>query len=137
MFNDKELMHNPIFLSGKSEVATKEDLPFSQDLLDTPIAHKDSCASMAANMIGVRKQIIVFDNEGTYMIMLTQRLSKSQGRMIPKKVVFLYSAILANANAIRPSKFSGKPQDFKTESKPSLAGQRKSPSIKSIIAIAC
>ena len=76
MFNDKELMHDPIFLAGKVEVSTKEDLPIVQDLLDTPIAHKDSCASMAARMIGVRKQIIVFDNEGTYMIMLTQRLSK-------------------------------------------------------------
>ena len=76
MFNDKELMHDPIFLTGKVEVSTKEDLPIVQDLLDTPIAHKDSCASMAASMIGVRKQIIVFDNEGTYMIMLTQRLSK-------------------------------------------------------------
>lgn len=76
MFNDKELMHNPIFLSGKSEVATKEDLPFSQDLLDTPIAHKDSCASMAANMIGVRKRIIVFDNEGTYMTLFNSEIIK-------------------------------------------------------------
>ena len=31
----KELMHDPIFLAGKSEVATKEDLQIAQDLLDT------------------------------------------------------------------------------------------------------
>ena len=31
----KELMHDPIFLAGKSEVATKEDLQVAQDLLDT------------------------------------------------------------------------------------------------------
>ena len=31
----KELMHDPIFLAGKSEVATKEDLHVAQDLLDT------------------------------------------------------------------------------------------------------
>ena len=31
----KELMHDPIFLAGKSEIATKEDLPIAQDLLDT------------------------------------------------------------------------------------------------------
>ena len=38
----KELMHDPIFLAGKSEAATKEDLPIVRDLLDTLMAHKDS-----------------------------------------------------------------------------------------------
>ena len=33
----KELMHDPIFLAGKSEVATKEDLQVAQDLLDVLI----------------------------------------------------------------------------------------------------
>ena len=46
----KELVHDPIFLAGKSEIATKEDLQVAQDLLDTLIAHKKSCVSMAANM---------------------------------------------------------------------------------------
>ena len=50
----KELIHDPIFLAGKSEVATKEDLPIVQDLLDTLMAHKDSCVGMATNMIGVK-----------------------------------------------------------------------------------
>ena len=36
----KELMHDPIFLAGKSEVATKEDLQVAQDLLDTLMAHR-------------------------------------------------------------------------------------------------
>lgn len=49
----KEFMHDPIFLAGKSESATKEDLSIAQDLLDTLMAHKDSCVRMAANMIGV------------------------------------------------------------------------------------
>ena len=65
----KPLTHDPIFLSLKSEVATKEDSQIAQDLLDTLIAHKDGCVGMAANMIGVRKRIIAFDNEGTYMVM--------------------------------------------------------------------
>ena len=51
----KELMHDPIFLAGKSEVATKEDLQVAQDLLDTLMAHRESCVGMAANMIGMRK----------------------------------------------------------------------------------
>ena len=72
----KELMHDPIFLSMKSEVATKEDLQVAKDLLDTLIAHKDGCVGMAANMIGVRKRIIAFDNEGTYMVMFNPQIIK-------------------------------------------------------------
>ncbi len=71
-----ELMHDPIFLAGKSEAATKEDLQVDQDLLDPLIANKDSCVGMAANMIGVRKRIIVFDNEATYMIMFNPEIIK-------------------------------------------------------------
>lgn len=70
----KELMHDPIFLSLKSEVATKEDLQVAEDLLDTLIAHKDGCVGMAANMIGVRKRIIAFDNEGAYMTMFNPEI---------------------------------------------------------------
>lgn len=51
----KELMHDPIFLAGKSEVATKGDMQVAQDLLDTLIAHKDNCVGMAANMITHRR----------------------------------------------------------------------------------
>lgn len=72
----KELMHDPIFLSLKSEVATKEDLQIAEDLLDTLIVHKDGCVGMAANMIGVRKRIIAFDNEGTYMVMFNPQIIK-------------------------------------------------------------
>ena len=72
----KELIHDPIFLSLKSEVATKEDLQVAEDLLDTLIAHKDGCVGMAANMIGVRKRIITFDNEGTYLVMFNPEIIK-------------------------------------------------------------
>lgn len=72
----KELIHDPIFLSLKSEVATKEDLQVAEDLLDTLIAHKDGCVGMAANMIGVCKRIIAFDNEGTYIVMFNPEIIK-------------------------------------------------------------
>ena len=72
----KELMHDPIFLEGKSEVATIEDLQTAQDLLDTLTAHKESCVGMAANMIGVKKRIIAFDNEGKYMVMFNPEIIK-------------------------------------------------------------
>ena len=72
----RELIHDPIFLGVKSEMATKDDLQVAQDLLDTLIANKDGCVGMAANMIGVRKRIIVFDNEGTYMTMFNPKIIK-------------------------------------------------------------
>ena len=75
----KELMHDPNFLGGKSEVATIEDLQTAQDLLDTLTAHKDSCVGMAANMIGVKKRIIAFDNEGKYMVMFNPEIIKKSG----------------------------------------------------------
>ena len=79
----KEIMHDPIFLAGKSEVATKEDLQVAQDLLDTLIAHKDSCVGMAANMIGVKKRIIAFLDESgrapTYTVMLNPEIIKKDG----------------------------------------------------------
>ena len=66
----RPLMHDPLFLGLSSESATQADAPVAQDLLDTLMAHKDACVGMAANMIGVTKRIIVFDNEGSYMTML-------------------------------------------------------------------
>ena len=75
----RELMHDPIFLAQKSSPATAEDLEVARDLLDTLLAHKDACVGMAANMIGVTKRIIVFDNEGTPMVMLNPVILKADG----------------------------------------------------------
>lgn len=73
----KEVVHDPILLGAKSEPATKEDLQVAQDLLDTLIANKDACVGIAANMIGIRKRIIVFDNEGTYITMFNPEIIKA------------------------------------------------------------
>ena len=75
----KEVVHDPIFLGGRSEPATKDDLPVARDLLDTLIANKEGCVGMAANMIGVRKRIIVFDNDGSYMTMFNPEILKTSG----------------------------------------------------------
>lgn len=79
----KELMHDPIFLAGKSEVATKEDLPVAQNLLDTLMAHKETCVGMAANMIGVKKRIIAFLDESgrtpVYTVMLNPEIIRKDG----------------------------------------------------------
>ena len=126
----KEVIHDPIFLGVKSEKATKEDSQVVQYLLDTLIANKDSCVGMVANMIGVRKRIIVFDNEGTYMTMFNPEIIKKSGLYDTEASVFLFSAALVNASAIRPSKCSGKPPNSKLESKLLQAGRRKSFSTK-------
>lgn len=76
----KELIHDPIFLVRKSSPATAEDLPTVQDLLDTLVAHRQTCVGMAANMIGVCKRIIAFDCDGTYMVMLNPRIVKRSGQ---------------------------------------------------------
>ena len=70
----REMMHDPIFLAQKSAPATKEDLDVARDLVDTLLAHKDTCVGMAANMIGVCKRIIVFDNGGVPMVMLNPEI---------------------------------------------------------------
>lgn len=75
----KELMHDTFFLSMKASDATEEDLGTAQDLLDTLIAHNDECVGMAANMIGVKKRIIAFDNNGKYMLMLNPEIIKCEG----------------------------------------------------------
>ena len=73
----RELMHDPLFLARKSAPAGAEDLDVARDLLDTLQFHKDSCVGMAANMIGVTKRIIAFDNGGSYMVMLNPVILKS------------------------------------------------------------
>ena len=70
----KELVHDPIFLGQKSETATIMDLHTAKDLIDTLTAHKDTCVGMAANMIGVKKRIICFDNEETFMTMFNPEI---------------------------------------------------------------
>lgn len=85
----KELIHDTIFLAGKSETATKYDLSVARDLLDTLMAHKESCVGMAANMIGVRKNIIAFlDDSGqapTYTVMLNPEIIKKDGAYITEE----------------------------------------------------
>ena len=72
-------MKDPIFLAQKSQKARAEDLPVAQDLLETLIAHADGCVGMAANMIGVNKCIIAFNDEGSYTLMLNPVIKKFSG----------------------------------------------------------
>lgn len=68
------IVHDPILLARKSTPAGREDLSTAQDLLDTLAAHREECVGMAANMIGVTKNIIAFDCDGSYMVMLNPEI---------------------------------------------------------------
>ena len=73
----RELVHDPILLARKSLPATAEDLETAYDLLDTLKAHREGCVGMAANMIGVCKRIIVFDDNGKLSLMLNPEIIKA------------------------------------------------------------
>ena len=66
----KPIMRDVLFLGQKSIPATEEDLQVGRDLQDTLAANREACVGMAANMIGVNKRIIVFDNDGAHQVML-------------------------------------------------------------------
>ena len=75
----REICRDEAFLSQKSQPAGPEDLKTAADLLETLMHHKDGCVGMAANMIGVNKRIIVFDNEGAYLVMFNPEIVKKFG----------------------------------------------------------
>ncbi len=75
----KEVVHDPIFLGQKSLPATAEDISVADDLLDTLKANADRCVGMAANMIGIKKCIIVFDDNGKYSEMFNPVIIDQSG----------------------------------------------------------
>lgn len=75
----KPIMKDQFFLQQVSKPATADDLPTVCDLRDTLQAHAAECVGMAANMIGVRKRIIVFDDDGKLTVMLNPQLLSKAG----------------------------------------------------------
>lgn len=72
----REIMRDEAFLFQRAELASPEDLEVARDLLDTLAAHREGCVGMAANMIGVNKRVIVFDNEGTDTVLFNPEIVK-------------------------------------------------------------
>ena len=75
----REIMRDPLFLAVPSQTATAQDVPVLQDLLDTLRANKERCVGMAANMIGVHKNIIAFLDGRVYMGMMNPEIVKAEG----------------------------------------------------------
>ena len=70
----REICRDVIFLGKKSEPATKEDLSVAKDLLDTLAANREHCVGMAANMIGISKNIIVVNVGFMDLIMMNPKI---------------------------------------------------------------
>ncbi len=75
----RAIVTSPVLLSMPSVDATPEDAGVGQDLIDTLAAHKDGCVGLAANMIGVRKRIIVASDEGTPLLMYNPEIVEASG----------------------------------------------------------
>ena len=72
----QDICKDEAFLAQKAESAAPDDIQVAADLLETLKHHKDGCVGMAANMIGVCKRIIAFDNEGEYLVMFNPVIVK-------------------------------------------------------------
>ena len=75
----KKIVRDPLFLAQKSVDATEADRQVVIDLLDTLRANLDCCVGMAANMIGVRKNIIVVAAELFQFAMINPVITKKSG----------------------------------------------------------
>ena len=76
----KQIVRDPLFLQQKSEPATKADKQVIVDLMDTLKANQDRCVGMAANMIGVKKQIIVVAAGSFIFPMINPVITKKTGK---------------------------------------------------------
>jgi len=75
----RELMHDPLFLARRARPAGKEDIPIAADLLQTLLAHRDTCVGMAGNMIGESVAVIAFFDGESPMVMYNPEILKGEG----------------------------------------------------------
>ena len=55
----RTIVKDIFFLGQKSEPATKSDISVGKDLQDTLEVNRAGCVGMAANMIGIKKRVII------------------------------------------------------------------------------
>ena len=75
----RDIVRDAFFLAQPSALAERRDVTIATDLIDTLKANTDRCVGLAANMIGVNKRIIAFDNEGEYMVMFNPSIVRQSG----------------------------------------------------------
>lgn len=77
----KEIISDQFILSQVSSHATIEDQQVGIDLLDTLKANEYRCVGMAANMIGVLKNIIVVKDAQDIILMYNPQIIKTSGAL--------------------------------------------------------
>lgn len=125
----REICKDETFLAQKAAPATAADLGVAQDLMETLIAHKDGCVGMAANMIGVNKRIIAFENDGEYMVMFNPVIVKQSGAYETDEGCLSLTGT-RKPSATKSSKCSGRMKNSRRGLKRLPAGRRKSSSTK-------
>ena len=76
----KQIVRDIFFLGQPSEPATQADLSVGRDLLDTLQANREACVGMAANMIGVKKNIIIVNMGLIDVVMFNPVMISRRGR---------------------------------------------------------
>ena len=79
----RQIVRDMFFLGQKSVPAAKEDIQVGQDLKDTLAANKDRCVGMAANMIGIRKRVIIVSIGPADVVMYNPVITKKSGEYEP------------------------------------------------------
>ena len=130
----RELMHDPLFLGRRSRAATKEDLPIGQDLLETLLAHRDTCVGMAGNMIGETVAVIAFFDGNSPVVMYNPEILKAEGVYDTEEGCL---SLLGGAGATGRSRSAGTMSSFRSGSKPSPIGPPRSSSTRWTIATVC
>lgn len=75
----RPIVKMPVLLSTPSVDATPLDAAVGQDLLDTLAAHAHECVGLAANMIGVRKRVIVASCASGAVLMYNPEIIEASG----------------------------------------------------------
>ena len=75
----KEIIKDEFFLKQKSKSCTKEDLYIANELLETIQAYKEQCVGMAANMIGIKKRVIIVNMGMIDIVMFNPVIRKKSG----------------------------------------------------------
>lgn len=75
----KLICQDVFFLGQKADWAKKEDLQVSIDLLDTLKGYREKCVDMAANIIGVKKGIIIANMGFVHAMMFNPRIISRSG----------------------------------------------------------
>ena len=113
----REIVKDHFILSQKCDKATREDQDIITDLLDTINAHKETCVGMAANMIGVRKRIIVVKDNQKYLVMINPQIIKTSSQSYETQEGCLSRQGTKKTKRYEKIKVEYRDQDFKIKIK--------------------